>query len=79
MMLHGRPAAYPHAIVHHALRARTRVSVFWTLFFILLIYLTIPALAVLVKYDIYSALVGSNTRTCPPGCRTGPMWTNSVP
>ncbi|MET3134853.1 cation/acetate symporter [Oxalobacteraceae bacterium GrIS 1.11] len=43
----------------------TRVSVFWTLFFILLIYLTIPALAVLVKYDIYSALVGSEFAHLP--------------
>ncbi|HZX27704.1 MAG TPA: sodium:solute symporter family protein [Telluria sp.] len=37
----------------------TRGSVFWALFFILLIYLTIPALAVLVKYDIYTHLVGT--------------------
>jgi cation/acetate symporter len=43
----------------------TRGSVFWTLFFILLIYLTIPALAVLVKYDIYSALVGADFARLP--------------
>jgi cation/acetate symporter len=43
----------------------SRVSVFWTLFFILLIYLSIPALAVLVKYDIYSALVGSDFSKLP--------------
>jgi len=43
----------------------TRVSVFWTLFFILLVYLSIPALAVLVKYDIYSALVGSDFSKLP--------------
>ena len=43
----------------------SRVSVFWTLFFILLIYLSIPALAVLVKYDIYSALVGSDYSHLP--------------
>lgn len=56
-------AALPHILMRsyttpsvHA----TRVSVFWTLFFILLIYLTIPALAVLLKYDIYTALVGSS-------------------
>jgi cation/acetate symporter len=41
------------------------VSVFWTLFFILLIYLTIPALAVLVKYDIYTSLVGSDFSKLP--------------
>jgi cation/acetate symporter len=43
----------------------TRVSVFWTLFFILLIYLTIPALAVLAKYDIYTFLVGSDYKHLP--------------
>jgi cation/acetate symporter len=43
----------------------SRVSVFWTLFFILLIYLSIPALAVLVKYDIYTALVGSDFSKLP--------------
>ena len=61
-------AALPHILmrsyttpsVHEA-----RVSVFWTLFFILLIYLTIPALAVLVKYDIYSLLVGSHYDQLP--------------
>jgi cation/acetate symporter len=61
-------AALPHILMRsyttpsvHA----TRVSVFWTLFFILLIYLTIPALAVLVKYDIYTALVGSDFAQLP--------------
>jgi cation/acetate symporter len=39
--------------------------VFWTLFFILLIYLTMPALAVLAKYDIYTALVGSGYDALP--------------
>ena len=61
-------AALPHILmrsyttpsVHEA-----RTSVFWTLFFILLIYLTLPALAVLVKYDIYSALVGSDFARLP--------------
>jgi cation/acetate symporter len=61
-------AALPHLLmrsyttpsVHEA-----RVSVFWSLFFILLIYLTIPALAVLVKYDIYTALVGSGFSHLP--------------
>jgi len=56
-------AALPHILMRSYTTpsvADTRVSVFWTLFFILLIYLTIPALAVLVKYDIYSALVGSD-------------------
>ncbi|KQQ47480.1 sodium:solute symporter [Duganella sp. Leaf126] len=43
----------------------TRQSMVWSLFFILLIYLTIPAMAVLVKYDIYTALVGSDFNHLP--------------
>jgi cation/acetate symporter len=43
----------------------TRSSVFWTLFFIMLIYTTIPALAVLVKYDLYTSLVGTNFSSLP--------------
>jgi cation/acetate symporter len=61
-------AALPH-ILMRAYTApsvhETRVSVFWTLFFILLIYLTIPALAVLAKYDIYTSLVGSDFSKLP--------------
>jgi cation/acetate symporter len=55
-------AALPHILMRSYTTPsvhETRVSVFWALFFILLIYLTLPALAVLVKYDIYSSLVGS--------------------
>ena len=61
-------AALPHILMRSYTTPSvhdTRVSVFWTLFFILLIYLTIPALAVLVKYDIYSALVGSQYANLP--------------
>jgi cation/acetate symporter len=61
-------AALPHILMRSyttpSVQA-TRVSVFWTLFFILLVYLTIPALAVLVKYDIYSSLVGSDFAHLP--------------
>lgn len=35
-----------------------RQSVFWSLLFILLLYLTAPALAILVKFEIYNNLVG---------------------
>ncbi len=35
-----------------------RESVVWSLFFILLLYLTAPALAVLVKYEVLTSLVG---------------------
>jgi cation/acetate symporter len=69
-------AALPHILmrsyttpsVHEA-----RVSVFWTLFFILLIYLSIPALAVLAKYDIYTSLVGSDFSSLPTWIS---YWTN---
>ncbi|CAN5421837.1 cation acetate symporter [soil metagenome] len=61
-------AALPHLLmrsyttptVHDA-----RVSVFWSLFFIMLLYITIPALAVLVKYDIYTSLVGTDFSRLP--------------
>jgi cation/acetate symporter len=61
-------AALPHILMRAYTTPsvhETRVSVLWTLFFILLIYLTIPALAVLVKYDIYSALVGTDYNHLP--------------
>ncbi|GAB3379498.1 VC_2705 family sodium/solute symporter [Massilia agri] len=61
-------AALPHILMRAYTTPsvnETRVSVFWTLFFILLIYLTIPALAVLAKYDIYTSLVGSDYSTLP--------------
>jgi cation/acetate symporter len=61
-------AALPHILMRSYTTPsvhETRVSVFWTLFFILLIYLTIPALAVLAKYDIYTALVGSEFAHLP--------------
>jgi cation/acetate symporter len=61
-------AALPHILMRSYTTPsvhESRVSVFWTLFFILLIYLTIPALAVLVKYDIYTALVGSDFAHLP--------------
>jgi cation/acetate symporter len=61
-------AALPHILMRSYTTPsvdETRVSVFWTLFFILLVYLTIPALAVLVKYDIYTHLVGSDFSRLP--------------
>ncbi|MFC5551280.1 sodium:solute symporter family protein [Massilia aerilata] len=61
-------AALPHILMRAYTTPsvhETRVSVFWTLFFILLIYLTMPALAVLAKYDIYTALVGSDFAKLP--------------
>lgn len=42
-----------------------RNSVFWSLFFIFLLYFTAPALAVFVKYEIYHHLVGSEFDKLP--------------
>ena len=61
-------AALPHVLVRYYTTpsvAETRSSVFWTLLFIMLIYTAVPALAVLVKYDIYSSLVGTDFTKLP--------------
>jgi cation/acetate symporter len=43
----------------------TRVSVAWALFFILILYVTAPALAVLVKEEVFSSLVGTRFDQLP--------------
>ncbi|WOP16597.1 VC_2705 family sodium/solute symporter [Ottowia sp. SB7-C50] len=45
--------------------ADTRRSVAWSLFFIALLYISTPALAVLVKYEIMQGLVGSSFDQLP--------------
>lgn len=45
--------------------AEARQSVAWALFFIVLLYLSVPALAVLVKYEVMQELVGSSFATLP--------------
>ncbi len=45
--------------------AQTRESVAWSLFFIALLYLSAPALAVLVKYEIMAHLVGQPMDSLP--------------
>ena len=45
--------------------SEARTSVAWSLFFISLLYLAAPALAVLVKYEILSQLVGQNFDNLP--------------
>ncbi len=45
--------------------ADARTSVAWSLFFIALLYLSAPALAVMVKYEIMSRLVGQNFNALP--------------
>ncbi len=61
-------AALPHILVRYNTTPsvqEARASVFWTLFFVMLLYITIPALAVLVKFDIYTQLVGSDFSRLP--------------
>ena len=55
-------AALPHILMRYYTVAsvrEARQSVTWSLFFIVLLYLTAPALAVLVKYEIFTSLVGT--------------------
>ncbi len=61
-------AALPHILMRYYTTPsvqEARVSVFWSLFFIFLLYFTAPTLAVLAKYDMYSNLVGSSFATLP--------------
>lgn len=55
-------AALPHILMRYytvpSVR-EARQSVTWSLFFIFLLYFTAPALAVLVKYEIFTGLVGT--------------------
>ncbi len=61
-------AALPHILMRYYTTPsvqQARVSVFWSLFFIFLLYFTAPCLAVLAKYDMYSHLVGSSFASLP--------------
>jgi cation/acetate symporter len=61
-------AALPHILMRYYTTPsvqQARVSVFWSLFFIFLLYFTAPCLAVLAKYDMYSNLVGSSFASLP--------------
>jgi cation/acetate symporter len=61
-------AALPHILMRYYTTPsvkEARSSVFWSLFFIFLLYFTAPALAVLVKFDIYTILVGSEFAKLP--------------
>ena len=61
-------AALPHILARYytvpSVR-EARQSVTWSLFFIFLLYFTAPALAVLVKYEIFTALVGAPFDSLP--------------
>ncbi len=55
-------AALPHILVRYYTTPsvkEARDSVFWSLFFIFLLYVTAPALAILVKFEVYQNLVGT--------------------
>jgi cation/acetate symporter len=61
-------AALPHILMRYYTTPsvhEARVSVFWSLFFIFLLYFTAPALAVLVKHEIYHEIVGKNFADLP--------------
>ena len=61
-------AALPHILMRFYTTPsvqQARRSVFWSLFFIFLLYFTAPALAVLAKYEVYHSLVGSSFAALP--------------
>ncbi|MGH6610746.1 MAG: VC_2705 family sodium/solute symporter, partial [Burkholderiaceae bacterium] len=61
-------AALPHILMRYYTTPsvdQARRSVFWSLFFIFLLYFTAPALAVLVKYEVYHNVVGSAFANLP--------------
>ncbi|HEX4944681.1 MAG TPA: VC_2705 family sodium/solute symporter, partial [Usitatibacteraceae bacterium] len=61
-------AALPHILMRYYTTPsvqEARVSVFWSLFFIFLLYFTAPALAVLAKFDVYTLIVGSKFSDLP--------------
>jgi cation/acetate symporter len=61
-------AALPHILMRYYTTPsvkEARESVFWSLFFIFLLYFTAPALAVLVKYEVYTLVVGTEFAKLP--------------
>ena len=61
-------ASLPHILMRYYTTPSVRdarKSVFWSLFFIFLLYFTAPALAVLAKYVVYNDLVGSSFASLP--------------
>jgi cation/acetate symporter len=55
-------AALPHILMRYYTTPsvkEARESVSWSLFFIFLLYFTAPALAVLVKYEVFTVLIGT--------------------
>jgi len=61
-------ASLPHILMRYYTTPSVRdarKSVFWSLFFIFLLYFTAPALAVLVKFEVYNNLIGSSFASLP--------------
>ncbi|WP_322062230.1 sodium:solute symporter family protein [Paraburkholderia sp. J63] len=61
-------ASLPHILTRYNTTtsvASARRSVGWTLFFVALFYLTVPVLAVLIKFEILSHLVGQHFADLP--------------
>ncbi|NTV10911.1 MAG: cation acetate symporter [Zoogloea sp.] len=61
-------AALPHILMRYYTTPgvqEARRSVFWSLFFILLLYITAPAYAVFAKWEVYNSLVGSHIASLP--------------
>lgn len=61
-------AALPHMLMRYYTTPsvrEARSSVFWSLLFILALYLTAPAYAVFAKFEVYSNLVGSAIAQLP--------------
>jgi len=61
-------AALPHILMRYYTTysvREARSSVFWSLFFISLLYFTAPAYAVFAKWEVYNNLVGTSIATLP--------------
>ncbi len=61
-------AALPHILMRYYTTPsvkEARESVSWSLFFIFLLYFTAPALAVLVKFEVFNVLVGTPFNELP--------------
>jgi cation/acetate symporter len=61
-------AALPHILMRYYTTPsvqQARVSVAWSLLFIFLLYFTAPALAVLVKWEVYHNVVGTSFANLP--------------
>jgi len=72
-------AALPHILMRYYTTPsvkEARASVTWSLFFIFLLYFTAPALAVLVKYAVYSDVVGTAFGSLPAWVQS---WTRVDP